>query len=189
MTLTCGQHQISLEDVEESDNISADRTLCIDDHGDIGRYRPNTSILIVSQGNERATRTTIHVLGWGAPSRIGGRDAVCVQNNLMVIVGSFVICLSPDLQTLLWQRRCDFASCFGIYMLPSEQELIVHGECDITKLTANGEIVWQASGRDIFTGPFSLTSDAVFATDFYGAKYELRLADGDITELSRDIQS
>jgi hypothetical protein len=183
ITVKCGPNAISLEDVDKFDVINADRTLQVYDSGNVVKYQPNTSVLITAEGT---TQTSLLVLAYDAPSRIHEHSAACARNTLVAIVGSFTICLTPDLQTVLWQRRCDIASCLGIYALPGEQELIVHGELTITKLTVDGEIVWQTAGRDTFTGPFSLTSTAAFATDFYGTRYMIGLPEGNIIVMPPD---
>lgn len=184
--IRCGPNTISLEEVDEFDFIDADRTLYIDDSGDAGRYRPNASVMFVAAGSPP---TTLHVLAYGAPTTLGDHSVVCVNDRVVAIIGSFALCLTPDLQTLIWQRRCDSASCFGVYALPGERELVVHGELTISKLTVRGDIVWQTAGQDAFTGPLSLTSTTAWATDSNGTGYMIGLNDGNTTVIPSDMQS
>ena len=42
-------------------------------------------------------------------------------------------------------------TCFGIHFL--DEDYVIHGELEITRLDKDGKIVWQYIGRDIWTTP------------------------------------
>jgi hypothetical protein len=95
-----------------------------------------------------------------------------------VAVGDHVLCLSiPDFG-LIWRAKADYATVFGIYFLPDENGLVVHGELGISRLTTDGEVVWSRHGADIFSGEFVLSTTHVEVEDFYGRRYRFRLLDG-----------
>jgi hypothetical protein len=82
----------------------------------------------------------------------------------------------PNLQ-LLWLKRLDFATCFGIYEY--EDDLIVHGAVDITRISADGAIKWQFSGADIFVTfngklAFDIVGGEIKLVDFHGTRYILK---------------
>lgn len=82
-----------------------------------------------------------------------------------------------------WKTEADDATCFEIFKY--EDSYIVHGELAITRLNRNGEILWQQSGRDIFTTPngkddFTLKDNYVYATDWEGNRYVLDCRNGDV---------
>jgi hypothetical protein len=56
--------------------------------------------------------------------------------------------------------------------------LISHGELEIARFTEAGEIAWQSSGRDIFTGELILGEQSLAITDFDGVQYRFRYSDG-----------
>lgn len=97
-------------------------------------------------------------------------------DRLLTVFGDSVFCLAiPDL-SLNWQIQADQAACFEI--LPFHKDYIVHGELEISRLSTNGEIIWQQSGADIFVGAnstredFQLTDTYILATDWDGRKYK-----------------
>jgi len=49
---------------------------------------------------------------------------------------------------LQWKTKADVATCFEIFKYRSDY--IVHGEMAISRLSADGDIIWQQSGADIF---------------------------------------
>ena len=55
---------------------------------------------------------------------------------------------------------------------------MVHGELEISRLSNDGQIVWQQSGADIFTttngheDDFLLTDKCIIATDWNNKKYQ-----------------
>jgi hypothetical protein len=79
---------------------------------------------------------------------------------------------------LLWHTRVDTATCFGVYDAPGYSSVISHGEVEIARLTYSGQLLWSASGRDIFSGDFELHEHHAEAIDFEGAHYRFELETG-----------
>jgi hypothetical protein len=104
------------------------------------------------------------------------RNAVIFEpDRFLLCCSDTIFCLSiPDL-TLLWQTQADQACCFEIFKY--QDDYIVHGELEISRLDKNGNILWQQSGADIFTTisgeqGFELTEDFIIATDFENRIYK-----------------
>jgi hypothetical protein len=77
---------------------------------------------------------------------------------------------------LKWATQSDPATCFGIYKL--QDDYIVHGEIEISRLDKEGNIKWQFGGSDIFVtfdadDAFKLNADHIALTDFYRIKYKI----------------
>jgi hypothetical protein len=105
------------------------------------------------------------------------------ENSILISYGGIVVCCGdtvfkltiPDL-SLEWKTVADSASCFGIYYL--DQDYVVHGELEITRLDKNGEIIWKYSGGDIWTtengiDDFAVYDDYILATDWEYYRYKL----------------
>lgn len=78
-------------------------------------------------------------------------------------------------------------TCFEIFYL--EKDYLVHGELDITRLDKNGKIIWQNSGKDIFTtlegkDDFCLTETEIIAKDWNYEKYIFDY-DGNLKSLTK----
>jgi outer membrane protein assembly factor BamB len=115
------------------------------------------------------------------------RVAVCLGDHFALIVGSYVVCLAAPTGAVLWEQQCGDASCFGLHRMPTSDDLIVHGESEITRLAGSGAIVWQSSGRDIFTGPFTIESDGIYATDWNGDIYYINPGTGKSRIIGRGV--
>ncbi len=102
-------------------------------------------------------------------------------NTTLISYGGIVVCCSntvfkltiPDLN-LEWKTKADSATCFGIDYL--DDDYMVHGELDITRLDKNGKIVWQQGGQDIFTtkegvNDFIIKDKEIIAFDWSYNKY------------------
>lgn len=103
-------------------------------------------------------------------------------NTTLISYGGLVVCCSntvfkltiPDLD-LEWKTISDSATCFGIHYL--DKDYVVHGELEITRLDKDGKIVWQQSGRDIWTtaeafDDFAVYDDYILATDWEYNRYK-----------------
>ena len=90
----------------------------------------------------------------------------------------------PDL-SLEWKTVADSASCFGIYYL--DQDYVVQGELEITRLDKTGKIIWKYSGEDIWTNEngiddFAVYDDYILATDWAYNRHKLDF-DGKVLDI------
>jgi hypothetical protein len=114
----------------------------------------------------------------GGASGVHERSLARLRDLAFLAVGPFIVCLQLPALSLEWAREVDQATCFGIHIDPEQRGLVCHGELEVSRLTLSGEIVWQASGRDIFTGELSVDSALVRAEDFNGDTYVFDLGTG-----------
>jgi hypothetical protein len=70
-----------------------------------------------------------------------------------------------------WAVAVDTAACFGVYYSAKRDALLSHGECEITRISRAGEVLWSSSGADIFTEGFDLKEAWVEAVDFDQKQY------------------
>ena len=91
----------------------------------------------------------IAVSATGGATGIHKNSFAVKEDLLLICCCDSVFCLSLPSLTLLWQRVIDTATCFGIYIY--NNDYIVHGEMEISRISDKGETLWQYSGRDIFT--------------------------------------
>ena len=114
----------------------------------------------------------------GGATTIHETSFVISQNRIYICCGNFVFCLSiPELE-IVWKTQADEITCFEIFKI--ENEFIIHGEMEISKLDQNGKLIWQRGGRDIFLTPegiddFSINDNIIIAKDFEYNLYEFDL--------------
>ena len=114
----------------------------------------------------------------GGASGVHEHSAVFRNGYVYLAVSDSVVCLRLKPFEFKWALCIDPATCFGMHFHEATGSLISHGELEITRFTESGEIVWQSSGRDIFTGSFVLGEKSVAVTDFNGDQYRFRYSDG-----------
>jgi outer membrane protein assembly factor BamB len=114
----------------------------------------------------------------GGATGVHERSLAYVDGLLYVAVGDGVACLEPRPCALKWCIQTDPATCFGVYFANRHKALISHGELEIARFGADGRILWQASGADIFTGPFRCLPELIEAVDWNGRVYRFDYADG-----------
>ena len=135
-----------------------------------GEYRPMTTYGVRTFQDEKVTATA--VLGAaGGGTHVHEHSVVTLGDLCAVAVGDQLVCLRLPHLVMLWAVPGDDATCFGVYASPRRDGLVVHGELAISKVTLAGETLWQFSGRDIFTGGFRITDQAILVTDFDGMEY------------------
>jgi hypothetical protein len=118
------------------------------------------------------------LLGGAGATTIHEHSVVLRSGALYVACADTLCALSLPVLQLRWWRRVDPATCFGVHELPEEGGLISHGELSISRVSLAGEILWSATGEDIFTGPLTLLPDRVRVVDWNGTAYSFALSDG-----------
>jgi len=115
----------------------------------------------------------------GGCSAVHQHSAVAIKDKLYLAVGDHVVCLSLDSpHRLVWATQVDTATCFGIFWEGKRAALISHGELEIACLTPQGNVIWSASGADVFSEGFSLLSDCIEVVDFNRTTYRIDYATG-----------
>lgn len=122
----------------------------------------------------------------GGATGVHPGSVVVSEDRLVICCADTVFALGlPELQ-LLWKQVADSATCFGVYRL--EDDYVVHGELQITRLSKDGSIIWQYSGSDIWTTPdavdvFSIHDGYLLVTDWNYDRHKLDF-DGQLVELN-----
>ncbi|MFX0141015.1 MAG: hypothetical protein ACFFDN_45670 [Candidatus Hodarchaeota archaeon] len=85
----------------------------------------------------------------GGSTVVHNNSAILNNDSLIVCVGSYLYNLNVPSLKLNWLLKADSATCFEVFY--KNDMYIVHGELEISQVTKDGNIVWQFSGKDIFT--------------------------------------
>jgi hypothetical protein len=113
----------------------------------------------------------------GGATGVHAHSVAFVEDACLVAVGPQIACLDLPFLGRRWVREVDEATCFGIHVAP-DGSVVSHGELQIARLTVAGDILWRASGRDIFTGEMSVSAGLVRVEDFDGYAYAFDLQTG-----------
>lgn len=116
------------------------------------------------------------LIGSGGATGIQSSSSLIDDNRLLICCCDTVFSLTvPDL-VLNWQVQADQATCFQIFKL--EDDYLVHGELETTRIDKEGLIKWKFGGADIFVSmegeeEFILGKDHIVLTDFCKTKYKI----------------
>ena len=116
----------------------------------------------------------------GGPTGIHNNSLLLFKEMAFVAVGDQVIAISLKEKSIKWHMRIDDATCFGLYYSEKHQALIAHGELSISRFTDSGELLWQTSGRDIFSEGFKLKDEWIEVVDFDGVVYHFCYLTGNV---------
>ena len=105
---------------------------------------------------------------------ITNKKVYCSPEHIIVGYENEVSCFSIPELSILWQTKVDEMECFEV--VPYKNEIIAHGGHSITRLNADGKIVWQRNGLDLFLTPnnsanFFMDNDFVVVRDWRRRKY------------------
>lgn len=144
------------------------------------RYRPSSRHRVVVRQGDTVHASRV-LLAEGGGSGVHPHSAFIRGDSCFVAVGPFVCALELPTLQLRWHTRADTATCFGVYDAPRYASIISHGELEISRLSYSGQLLWSASGRDIFSEGFELREHHAEVIDFDGTRYKLDLETGHST--------
>jgi len=176
--LTSGRFELTLSDdptytVGSADNVQRyDHEYCF-----VKEYAPVSRYGVICRESGKTTHSCILLAGGGA-SRVHDHTAVLLHRACFVGVGDMLCSLSLPNLHLKWATNVDTATCFGVYYCLEHDCLLSHGELEVARVSLSGEIVWSASGKDIFSEGFQIVGDSVEVIDFNHEVYRIDIATG-----------
>jgi hypothetical protein len=148
-----------------------DRETCLSDD----YYLSSHHAVVVSRDDEEIASRLLSSFGF---SGIYDHSALIHEDRLILTVGNCLFALEIPTLNLVWKTQVDYGACFGVHLPPSRDCLISHGEQEISRLDFDGQIEWQSSGADIFTGSFGIFENHIDAVDFNGWRYRIDVKTG-----------
>ena len=135
-----------------------------------GEERPSSKhgLRCIDRG-ERSS--SIIITAAGGATGVHTESCVLMPDRCVVVIGNQVVCLELPALSVLWHVRGDVATCYGLYLASGGENLVLHGECEISMLTPEGQRLWAFSGEDIFTGRFDINENVIEVIDFNGQMY------------------
>jgi hypothetical protein len=170
LTLNHNQYTITITDATAQDlnNVSEFDALYL---GDKVQYTSLQAIGVYCNG---LLISCVLLGATGGSTGVYDHTALIGNDCLVTCCCDTVFCLSLTGLQLLWKTKADSTTCFAIYQY--QQDYIVHGELEISRLDQTGNLVWQNSGADIFVTPsghshLTLLEDTIVAIDLEFSKY------------------
>lgn len=186
MKIHTNQYLIQLSEESNYSKDSADNNFTFHNHYfNHEEYECNTQIGIKIYEKEHLLTSAI-ICSHGGGAGIHETSQIIDNEKIVICCANQVFNLSiPNLQ-LNWKVQADDTTCFEIFKL--NQDFIIHSELTISRISSQGEIVWQKSGADIFTtidgkeDNFKVTDNYIFATDWENNKYQFDFNGNAITK-------
>ncbi|WP_286752584.1 MULTISPECIES: hypothetical protein [Sphingobacterium] len=131
--------------VESADNLRRYKQVYVDDSRD--RYSNVSNIaILVNHGQDEVASAIL--CDTGVFTGLSESSFIIEESVLYICAGNKLYYLNiPDL-TLKWTGQVDHITNFSVQKL--EDDLLVHGELEITRITKLGEIKWRFGGHDIW---------------------------------------
>ncbi|WP_312365212.1 hypothetical protein [Sphingobacterium sp.] len=168
--------------VESADNLRRYNRVYVDDSCDRYSNVSNVAILVKHGHDEVASAILCHT---GVFTGLSESSFIIEESVLYICAGNKLYYLNiPDL-TLKWTGQVDYVTNFSVQKL--ENDLLVHGELEITRITKLGEIKWRFGGHDIWVNnnghqELTVLPKSIQLIDFGSHVYELDFAGNIISQ-------
>jgi len=126
------------------------------------------------------------LLEYGGATGISKNSFIIKNDRIYICCSNQIYSLNLMDLSVNWRKQYDVATCFGIYEF--DEDFIVHGEIQVSRIDKNGETKWNFSARDIFVNPdgkteFKIVKNRIELIDWEGYKYELNGEGKILTEI------
>jgi len=126
------------------------------------------------------------LLEYGGATGISTNSFIIKNDRIYICCSNQIYSLNLMDLSVNWRKQYDVATCFGIYEF--DEDFIVHGEIQVSRIDKNGETKWNFSARDIFVNPdgkteFKIVKNRIELIDWEGYKYELNGEGKILTEI------
>lgn len=172
--------------VESADNLRRYNRVYIDDSCDRHSNVSNVAILVKHGQDEVASAILCDI---GVFTGLSESSFIIEERVLYICAGNKLYYLNiPDL-TLKWTGQVDYVTNFSVQKL--EDDLLVHGELEITRITKLGEIKWRFGGQDIWVNTngfpvITLLYDRIKLVDFQSNFYAIGFDGNTISKKAED---
>lgn len=143
--------------------------------GDGGEEYPVSKHAVKIFDNDKEINSCI-VIGSAGATGIHKNSALIDNDKLIICCRDTIFCLTLAELNLHWQTKMDNATSFQVFKL--ENDYLVHGELEISRVDNERKIKWQFGGADIFVTiegqeEFEFNTDHLMLTDFCNTKYKI----------------
>jgi len=129
-------------------------------------------------GDLEYPESSVIFLGVGGATGVHQYSFTINSDICYVAIGDSIFSLKLPTLELIWVKKVDFATCFGVFWVSDYDSLISWGELEICRLDSNGDKVWTMSGPEIFTEGFEFAGDHILVTDFDGIVHKISIETG-----------
>ncbi|RYU89903.1 hypothetical protein EWM62_10155 [Mucilaginibacter terrigena] len=138
-----------------------------------GNYNYQTKHGINVSENDKKVSSAL-LVGNGGGITVHENSFVIKNDDIFICCSEMVYSLKLPKLTLNWYKAIDQATNFEIYTF--KDDFIIHGEMSIFRITANSEIKWEFSARDIFVNlnshkEFEIIGEQIKLVDFQNYEY------------------
>jgi hypothetical protein len=142
-----------------------------------GGTHPSSKIGVLITKDGKLISSALIMAGGGF-SGTNDWSVAMVADKMIMAIGNMIMAMSIPELDVKWQIKADDATCFAVYNIQNHQRLVVHGEIQISCVDYCGNMIWQRSGRDIFSGSCSIRGNVIVVEDFNNKVYKFAVSDG-----------
>lgn len=161
--------------INSVDNVSRYDKIYFSDSTSIEKFYPTSKhgIRVKLADVELASAIICEV---GGGTTIHNKSFIVSEDALLICCCDKVYSLELPNLSINWFKRLDPGTCFGIYQF--DNDFLIHGELQITRININGNEKWTFRARDIFVTSdgnksFAIQADKILLIDWEGYRYTL----------------
>lgn len=151
-------------------------------------YPESKHVIIIKEFGIEISSCIICEVGWTI--KVTHNSFIIEDDKIWIIGCSKIYCLKIPSLELIWQKEFDHFTNFSIHKI--EEDIIIHGELEIFRITKEGEVIWHFGGRDIWVNiedknAFTIENNSIRLFDFESNEYVIDFDGNQIEDNPRII--
>ena len=165
--------------LHSADNTSSYKNVYYSDNDDF-----NNKIAVRTFENSQEISNAI-ICENGTTNGLTENSFIINDNKIWICISNKIYCLEIPSLKLIYHKKLDSVTNFTIYKF--KDDVIIHGELEIFRITKLGDIKWSFSGKDIWVNiegkqEVEIKDDRIKLIDFENNEYEIDFNGIEISE-------
>lgn len=176
------------------DNLKQYEKVYFDEKHQGEKFHPSSKYgIVIKESETEISSTLICEIGW--TTNVSDNSFIMENDMIFISIANKIYCFKIPSLELIWNKEFDTFANFSIYKL--EEDIIIHGELEIFRITKGGTIIWSFGGRDIWVNTegqpeITIENNTIRLFDFESNEYVLDFDGNQIEDnpriISREIK-
>lgn len=175
--------------LNSADNLKHYEKVYFDEKQQENQFYPSSKYaIVIKEYKIEITSILLCEIGW--TTKVNNNSFIIENDKIWISIANKIYCFKIPSLELIWHKELDSFANFSIYKL--EEDILIHGELEIFRITKNGDITWSFGGRDIWVNTegkkeVSIENNTIRLFDFDSNEYVIDFNGNQIEDNPRII--
>jgi len=155
------------------DNLRQYKKIYFDGRQQENQFYPSSKYgIVIKECKIEISSILICEIGW--TTKVSDNSFIIENDKIWISIANKIYCFKIPSLELIFKKEFDSFANFSIYKL--EEDILIHGELEIFRISKEGDVIWTFGGRDIWVNiegktELSIGNNTIRLFDFDSNEY------------------